>query len=309
VTSFPFIVGSNRSGTTLLRSMFDSHPAMAIPPETYFVLRMARARRRYEASREFDTPRFISDLSRAGGFQRMGLRIDRVRNLLESKPGLDLPEAMRVLFREYAAEHGKARYGDKTPSYVSHIPFLAEVFPEACFIHIIRDGRDVSLSLLDNSADRLDEAAHFWRACVTAGRDAGRALGPGRYTEVRYEDLVLNPRERLTELCTFLGLDFDDRMLDYRDSAQKWMAATRDPNIHQSLLKPPTRQVRDWRTAMSRDEIFLFEALNGDLLDELGYERTLDRVTPRLWFDAVASKIQWQKRRAVRRAGQILSRT
>jgi Sulfotransferase family len=95
----------------------------------------------------------------------------------------------------YADAQGKSAYGDKTPAYVRRIAFLADRFPQARFIHLIRDGRNVATSLLENRLGhrRLNETAQYWADCVIRSREAGLALQTTRYREVRYEELVMNP--------------------------------------------------------------------------------------------------------------------
>src|SRR4051794_27962840 len=122
---FPFVVGCSRSGTTLLRALLDAHPLLAVPPESHFAV----------------APR-LRRLGRDPWFRLWGIEPPDLR-------GLDVADAVRAVFAAYAAAQGKPRYADKTPHYVSHLPLLAERFPEARFVHVVRDGRDVALSLLE----------------------------------------------------------------------------------------------------------------------------------------------------------------
>ena len=125
------------------------------------------------------------------------------------------------MFALYTSRQGKARYAEKTPINVLHIELLADVFPEARFIHLIRDGRDVALSYLDTDfgASSLPEAAVQWRRFVRKGRRSGARVGAHRYQEVRYEDLVADPDTVLRSLCEFIDLPFDPSMLRYHERA------------------------------------------------------------------------------------------
>ena len=143
------VLGVRRSGTTLLRSMLDSHPQVAVPPETYFVTRLAAKASTYEPWDIDGLDRFMSDLTGTGGFRRMELDArDLMAHLRSRDPG-GYSAAIRATFELYAARQSKTRYADKTPAYVLSIPLLASLFPEARFIHIVRDGRDVALSFVD----------------------------------------------------------------------------------------------------------------------------------------------------------------
>jgi len=166
---------------------------------------------------------------------------------------------------------------------VLNMPSLAELFPESRFVHIVRDGRDVALSLMevDFGPDSIDEAALRWRRSVRQGRRVGGLLGPGRYLEVRYETLVAEPGDVLPRICSFLDLRFDEAMLRYFETAGSALRGMNDrqrghhPNVH----SPPTVGIRDWRRQMNSAQVAAFEAIAGDALEELGYPRSVRRFT------------------------------
>lgn len=273
---FPFFVGCGRSGTTLVRSMFDSHPDMAVVYESFFVSRLLRRRRRYERPGAFDLDRFTGDLTGHFGFRKLGLSPAQVgERLCEAAPATTA-DALRTVYATYADHQGKSRYGDKTPMYVNVVPVLAGALPEARFVHIVRDGRNVALAYLQApwGPAGLVEACLYWKHHVERGRRAGRRLGPARYREVSYEQLTEDPEAVLAELCPFLELDFDPAMLRYFERTEEVMATIRNRQHHQGLSRPVTRGVRDWRSQMAPGDVRTFEALAGPLLDELGYERT-----------------------------------
>lgn len=273
---FPFFVGCGRSGTTLLRAMFDSHPHMAIPGESHFIAPMALQRARYESTKGFDSESFTTDLLRHPRFRLWSLTDGDVRDDIIGDPPRDLAEAVRRVFAMYARSRGKARYGDKTPIYVIHLHLLARLFPDGRFVHIIRDGRDVALSYqdVDFGPRSLAESALHWKRWVESGREAGRRLGPTAYREVRYEDLLSDPNGVLGALSSFLGLEYDDAMLQYPDRAAEVVTGSAFPRAHERLGLPPTKGLRDWRRQMPREDLASFEAIAGDLLEELGYERS-----------------------------------
>jgi hypothetical protein len=298
---FPFFVGCGRSGTTLVRAMFDSHPEMAIPHESHFIVPLARGRSRYERPEGFATETFVADLVQHPWFSRWGLAEDEVRESLRSNPPADCPEAIRRLFTLYARRRSKPRYADKTPGYVNHLSLLAAFLPEARFVHVIRDGREVALSLLEMEwgPTSFRDAAFYWKERVERGRRTGGRLGSERYREVRYEELVRDPEARLRELCAFVGVPFDSTMLRYHDRAEDVVTAAEFPHRHRRLFLPPTEGLRDWRRQMSLEELARFEAVAGGLLSELGYERGLDSLP--VWT-VVGAALHRLKRSAVGRA-------
>jgi hypothetical protein len=273
---FLFIVGCGRSGTSVLRRVLDGHSQLAVAHEGRFVAPLSRRRARYERDDGFDVEAFAADLLVDPAVRgNLGLSVEDVRAALDGAPVLDYPDAVRRVFAFYAARQGKPRYGDKMPAYVLRMPALADLFPEARFVHIIRDGRDVALSYQSVAwgPTTAEEAAIRWRGNVRRGRRDGRRLGADRYREVRYEELVADPEPVLRSLCEFLDLAWDDAMLHHHVAAGAVVAATRFPGAHQRLLLPPTRGLRDWRRDMPERDVAGFEAIAGDLLDELGYGR------------------------------------
>ena len=282
VAPFPFIVGRGRSGTTLLRAMLDSHPLVAIPGESNFVVNFAASRRRYEREDRFQMERFLHDLLGHFGFARMGVSADSVTDSFRSSPPSDLPTAIRRVFEISARDRGKSRYGDKTPNYVMHMRLLTGLFPEARFVHIIRDGRDVALSYLEGGWGPKGVAGNalYWRRFVSHGREEGRRLGSERYCEVRYEDLLSDPEGQVRRVCGFIDLEFDPVMLRYFERPDILGLMPWGRQSHARLTLPPTKGLRDWRREMSAGDVALFETLAGDLLDDLGYERTTTAAPP-----------------------------
>ncbi len=182
-------------------------------------------------------------------------------------------DTIRELYSLAAAQRGKPRYADKTPMHVLHLRRLGRLFPEARFVHVVRDGRDVALSYrsVGWGPTTVEDAAMRWRRSVLRGRRDGERLGPDRYREVRYEDLVTDPERVLRELCAFLDLEWDDGVLHHHERAAEVIAATRFPGAHSRLLLPPTPGLRDWRREMPAADVARFEAIAGGLLEELGY--------------------------------------
>jgi hypothetical protein len=299
---FLFIVGCGRSGTTLLRAMCNSHPRLAIPPESHFVVCLAE---RHSAPRSFDCSAFLDDLYRDERFDLWQLDREQVEQSLARSSSADYADAVRQVFGTWAAVRGKQRYGDKTPVYVLHIERLASLFPEAVFIHLIRDGRDVACSFLELGwAATVEDAALHWRLRVTRGRRAGRKLGPRRYRELRYEDLVDDPEGSLRELCRAIDLAFSPAMLDHTIGVDDVISSTSHPEYHQRLNQPTTATLRDWRRELTADQVGRFELLAGDLLSDLGYERQAPETTLSMRVDVMARWCRWQLHRIRRRVEQ-----
>jgi hypothetical protein len=285
----PIIVGSPRSGTTLLRFMLDAHPELTIPPETGFLTLGAKFRGRGSKLRE----RFFRALVGYGepspSWPDFEVPEEDFWLALKEVEPFDVSEGFRVFYRLYAARHGKPRWGDKTPLYCQHLDTIRGVLPEARFIHIIRDGRDAALSLREmwfSPGREIETQAAFWRDCILAARREGR--GRADYLEVRYEELILNTRETLGRVCAHAGLSVEPAMLGYytrtperlrehkgRTRADGTTLLTRDERFRQqerTTQPPDPRRVHAWRRAMGAEERRRFRLVAGDLLEELGYE-------------------------------------
>jgi hypothetical protein len=290
--TFPVVLGCVRSGTTMLRALLDSHPDLAVPPEAYFVVPALEQRARYESGRGLDRDRLLADVAADRSFPDWRLGPDALAEV-RATPMTTVPEALLALYGAYAHQHGKPRAGDKTPSHLLHVGLLADALPDARFVHIVRDGRDVVPSILgmDFGPDRFATAVLFWSRRVERGLTAGAALGPARYREVRYEALVADPEAALRDLCPFLGLEYSPEMLRYHERADELLDGLRDTGHVQGVRRPPTAGVRDWRTALDPHQVQLFEALAGDLLDRLGYARSGQPIPSRVRVEARARRV------------------
>jgi hypothetical protein len=257
--------------------MLNAHSTLAIPAESHFIVPMAQRREHFERPEGFAIGSFAEELIQDPRFRLWDLPPAHVREALADVEPTTLQDAFRTVFALYAEREGKLGYGDKTPGYVRELGLLAELFSEARFVHIIRDGRDVILSLLEmewareQAPEGFDRLARFWGNNVMRGMDAGRLLGPGRYHEVRYERLIDEPEPVLREVCEFLALAFEQQMLTYHEQLPTFARSLRRPQDHRRLALPPTRGLRDWRAELSGSDRRRFEQIAGEALERAGY--------------------------------------
>ncbi|MEV0668312.1 sulfotransferase family protein [Actinomadura luteofluorescens] len=270
-----FIFGCPRSGTTLLRLMLHSHARIAIPAETRFVLPAYTARCDYGDLKESKNRRMLAEWivgERSTKVRALGMDADGlIEEIADGPPTLG--SAIGIVFRAYARLHGKPRWGDKRPSYSQHVGALLRMFPDAQFVHLVRDGRDCVASLMEMpwfDAD-IHHAVSAWRETIDRGRRLAERLGPDSYYELQYERLVTDPTDELTRLCGFLGEDFDPEMIHPEGLAKrivpmskKWHGRTRDAVT--------TNRVGSWAERLDAWEISLTEAAFGERLAEYGYE-------------------------------------
>ena len=264
------VLGVRRSGTTLLRVMLDRHSELAVPDESYFVPQLADRHLRH-----VDPDEFVDDLRRIDTLAQWDVPLEKVRARLTERMRIGV--AIGTVYAVYAEERGKARWGDKTPMYMQNLRLLERLFPDALFVHLIRDGRDAALSFLSMPKGLMTETwmqprdvsafAGQWRAEVKAAQRLGRRVGERRYLEVRYEDLVGDVESVLRRISTFARLSYEHAMADYAGNVD----VSSKPH-QQSLKRPPTAGLRDWRLQMSPEDVGAFDRVAGDLLAELGYE-------------------------------------
>ncbi|HEX4490211.1 MAG TPA: sulfotransferase [Acidimicrobiia bacterium] len=307
---FPFVVGCGRSGTTLMRALLDAHPQIAVPFESYFPVWFARDQARYERSSGFDVASFLDDLLAHESFARWSLDPEAVRTHLSTTAPANYPDAIRACFALYASAHGKPRYADKTPLFVTHIPLLSSLFPEAVFVHLVRDGRDVALSRTEVAwgTGQFAQEALNWRDQVEQGRRDGRALGDVRYCEVKYETLLDDPEAVARRLCEFIAVDFDPAMLRYHEQADAVLESQPFPDEHQNLRRPPTKGLRSWRADLEPGRVALFDCLAGRTLSRFGYERTTARPSVRTRLHALAAEARHTATNGYRRSRSLVWR-
>ena len=238
-----FNAGARRSGTYWLQRITCAHPAVAeVPAETYvFSHGIAPLMERFH----HDDPSFQET---GQVYARREAVMEGVRNLCDT------------VFGEFVRD-GQTHAAERTPWHVYHLPLIAEVYPDASFVHIIRDGRDAVRSIVAQpwGPDNVKEAAEEWRSSVTAGLDAAPVLGD-RLLEVRYEEVLADPRSGIERIYEHHGLEGGiDEALE---------AAGAKANIGRQDKRVGTGK---WRENWGRRELRDFNRVAGDLLAELGY--------------------------------------
>jgi len=274
-----FIVGFPRSGTTMLRLMLNSHPRIAVPFESDFIPKFSRRLDAYgDLGSAPNMERLLRDIC-MNSFVINGNLIPDPRSVLALRPR-SYAELVDCIFESFARRHGKVRWGDKDPDNLKDMDLLWQLFPGCKFIHIIRDGRDVVLSLrgLDWGSRNLPRTARRWAQHVTLARHVGNVLGADHYLEVRYENLVRDACGELMRICRFLGEPYDQGMLEYHRDSERWIPDDSLKYHRASVRAPDPMKVQFWRKQMDFADQVIFEQEVGEVLDELGYERSNAKV-------------------------------
>lgn len=268
-----FIVGSGRSGTTLLRLMLSAHSRIHIPPETWFILRLVR---QFPLDGPLSAEQVQSALATITSDYRwpdLEIEASKLRDAATILNAPRLRDVIDLVYDLLLVRSGQYRLGDKTPPYIAIVPQLAALYPAAKFIHLIRDGRDVAISFIDLGFEcRFYDGQRFeWIAAMDKARSYRRSPYADRILEVRYEDLVIRPKPTLRTICSFLGEDFEAEMLDRPSRVEA--VPERERQMHTKLERPLSGDaVGIWRHKLSGMECFWMEACLWRHLVELGYE-------------------------------------
>ena len=250
-----FVLGCPRSGTTLLAELLAASP-WGKPTETNFIVRVARNLDRH-GSLEQPAGRLAlaRDILRDRAVQQWKLDLD-AQTLADSVPEPTYRSFVDTVMMRRSAGRGYAAWGDKTPHYLLHLDVLERHFPDARYVFIVRDGRDVALSLLGRrwGPNNVYTCARFWRDCHEEFPQLARWRDGGRLHELRYEDLLAAPAEHLAPIYRFLGVDVSDAEL------AELTGSIRSKNKYK------------WPDRMTSNQIDRFDAVAGAALARFGYE-------------------------------------
>lgn len=269
-----FVVGVGRSGTTLLQAMLSSHPRIGIPPETSFFQRFDPIREPFGAD-PLPVNRLDDYLEQFfGSLEWETLALDREAVEQRIRQGdRSARSILLAILAEYRRQTDRPRIGEKTPLHARYVPRIRQVFPEARFIHIFRDPRDVVASRLrmpwSNGATR--DETRLWVKIMQAHLDCLRCIPRPLYTGVQFESLIAEPEVELRRLCAFLGEAYDPSMLSFHERSEpgfdkreeSWKGMTHRPLSDRSI----GRYKRD----LSMRQIAQIERLAGPLLGRFGY--------------------------------------
>jgi hypothetical protein len=252
-----FILGSQGSGSTLLRLMLDSHEHIAIPQETGF-MRLVTAHRRVPFWQFGDQ-----------WYARLGMTEDDLDELLRSFYG--------GMFERYAAARGKLRWGDKTPFHVWHGNEMARLFPDAVFIGIVRHPLGTVGSLVRRFDREINRATRHWLTANTRLVHTGVELGD-RFVLLRYEDLALQPEATMRELLQWIGEPWSDQVLRHHEVQRRQGAPTIVDGQTRSTDAVDPGRIDRWRRWFDDDDRRSVETRTRALAEAFGYR--MDTAAP-----------------------------
>jgi hypothetical protein len=274
-----FVLGCPRSGTTVLYHMLLSAGDFAVyrSESNVFNLLAPRFGGMRSAS---DRRQLMHYWLRSLLFRVSGLDAAQIETKIEAECHC-AGDFLRIVMEEVARAQKVRRWADCTPEHLLYMKHIKRQIPDALFIHIIRDGRDVALSYIKqgwahplpwDGDERLAFAGLYWEWMVQKGREQGKLLGQD-YREVRFEELVTNPHQTLLQLGEFIEHD-----LDYERIRRAGIGSVSQPNSSfGGESEGPFNPVARWKTKFSSEQKVAFESVVGDFLEELEYPVATER--------------------------------
>lgn len=265
-----FIGGCGRSGTTLLGALLSRKINSIATPESQF---------KFDFLNKASEPGliYLRKLENNWRFNNWGLNYISLEEKLESIIGLK--EFLSVIVKEYGILNETEDFEvwiDHTPNNIDYLIPISSIFPEAKFIHIIRDGRAVAASVipLPWGPNNILGAADWWIRQLAIGLAAESFFNPDRILRVKYEDLVMNTTKELIRILDFLGLN---EPIDIIDNKRKMNLPSFTSEQHKLVNAPPDRnRITSWRSVLTKRQIEIFELKALTLMQYLGYERYSD---------------------------------
>lgn len=286
-----FILGNPRSGTSLYRLILTNHPEICIPPECGFIEWWHKKYAEWsaaDAENGAKVAEYVEDVMSSRKIETWKLKAKELEALIhEMRPG-NYAELSLIVILQYARQQGTdpVYLGDKNNYYVSHLDRLHKIFPDAKYLGIIRDGRDVACSYksmkkvntdspyVPRLSDDISEIAEEWVLNNENIIELFEKVGEKNSFLIRYEDLLNSTEDILRQVCDFLNLPYSDHMLAYPEKNQK---EHQEPDQflawkEKTLQLPDPSNIGKYKKQLSREEILLFEQNAEKLMPRFNYD-------------------------------------
>lgn len=254
-----FVISSGRSGTTLLAALLDQHSKILVPPEQFALANAIIKYRMYNYIEWLDMVSIIAgEFARSKASMNWNLQTGELIQLLSSLPKNErsLRKILDEIYVAYGYQHNNsfAIWGDKSPMNTDYFNYILPVFPDAKYIALIRDGRDVAASIaVKNATADVAFAAHKWNHSIRVMEKVKKAVAADHFLLVRYEDLVQKPKEIVDQVLQFLNIESEDlvgKQLDYT----KKMGAAGQLKAFENIARPISdRSIGKWQSNLPED--------------------------------------------------------
>lgn len=280
-----FILGTSRSGSTLLQSMLSSHSKLVVPPETHFFYSYKHLKNEFEQSN--DKASFRDRLIDFWYQNRTRIRdldlpkmdvLDQARNLNLTDP-LELFSLQLTMYR---VQRKKLIVGEKTPRHMLHIPEILAAYPNAKIISLFRDPRAKAYSEIKAQfgSSSVQVATNRWRKYIQIHERFEKELDDHQYLMLRYADLIADVEGVLQIICDFLGVSFEEQMMNYYDRDETGFAKSEISWKKQTLKPIKKNKNEEWKSALTDWQIALIENSAGDYLKKMNYQKWSESSLP-----------------------------
>lgn len=278
-----FILGNPRSGTTLLRLMLNTHSLIGVPPESGFLQWWFSKYKNWEESNSGNSKQilaFLNDLMSSKKIEDWNLNKDLLLEYIIAQKPKNYSQLIDCVYFTYC--YKKEIIGDKNNYYIHHLDTLETVYPHAKYIHLIRDGRDVAcsykeikkinqtLKYIPKVSDNIEEIASEWNKNIN---NIEQFINTKLSITIKYEDLISTPKETLSDVCNFLGVDFEERMLSYHKTDNNNEPKSTIEWKKKTLEKVDSSNKGKYSQILSNKEIEIFNQIAAKNLAKFQYPK------------------------------------
>lgn len=282
-----FIIGNPRSGTSLLRLMLTCHSNIIIPPESHFFLWLEEKYKNWDFNADINE--FLNDLYNSTKFETWEIDKEDLKTFLLKSKIKSFPSIISNIYLFYGILHNKKEiiyWGDKNKLWKEKLPKIIEYFPNAKFIHLVRDGRDVACSFKELNKNmsssvyapklpsEINDIAKRWNFNIDTILNFFKENKIANLCTVRYEDLIMDTEKELRKICEYLELPFDYNMNNYLELNEKENFEPIEFLDWKAKLKslPDKNNIGKYKRILTANEILMFEKITSVNLKRFNYE-------------------------------------
>lgn len=269
-----FIVGMPRSGTTLLSLILNNHSEIAVPPETHFFGRFAKLFKKNKLSNIQNNLDFFLNSSNVKDFNLSHQDINNIKINILNNHEINNRVILDSVITSYCKNNNKKYWGEKTPGHVFYLNQILFYFPESKIIQIVRDPRDVTLSLKKVPWEKgnIIEYIRKWKLSMNM-KYRCKELNKSNYLEVKYENLISNTKREIEIICRFLGIKFENDMINYHLKKNTNFNIYKEPWKKKNIQPIDSDNKNKWLTEMSITERQVSKIILGDSITKKGYRK------------------------------------
>ncbi|MEA3446045.1 MAG: sulfotransferase [Bacteroidota bacterium] len=288
---FFFIIGRPRSGTTLVQSILDAHPNVIIPGECPMILRLYLRYGHLKELNDNTIETLTEAIKELPKIENWPINFENVKQDLQNIKGkFDFQEIIKTIYLNFQSAFPKNEifiFGDKNPPYSKYPKLLLKIFPDAKFLHIVRDHRDHYLSVkkagLLNSLEPI--IIYLWKRSVIRIDKLSRRY-PKQFLNLNYEDFVTAPELHLKNICSFLNIPFEKEMMNFHKSKEKSLEQYKEKKLekaHTNLYSPiDASNTGKWKKELSETEVIIADYIAGKTATKAGYKRKYHNISLKL---------------------------